>query len=295
MSGVSMILYFAGNLPGEEPILHAGGIRCRLLSFAEKNNSGNESSFVYWITNKPAGSTIFLDSGAYGAFTRGVTIDIPQYEAYIKTCEQNLNAYASLDVIGDWRGSARNYDRILSDGLRPVPTFHMGSPNHELHRLLKMTDYIALGGVVGARQEDMRPWLDRCFSIIKNYWPKKVHIFGVMAQWALERYPFFSADSTGAVIGGGMGRLTLFEEGRFVNYDWREYAKKFYDGEVMDKFSNSSSAKSGSAHIARRLINVKSQLQLQRYITDVWTNRGIAWEDECAVSTAPLVISTGTP
>lgn len=272
-----MILYFAGNLPVSEPVLHAGGIRSRLLSFAEKNNSGNEPSFVYWIKNKPDDATVFLDSGAYGAFTRGATIDIPQYASYIRQSEHHVNAYASLDVIGDWRGSARNYDTMLSLGLHPVPTFHMGSPDHELHRLLKMTDYIALGGVVGARQEDMQPWLDKCFSIIKDYWPKKTHIFGVMAQWALERYPFFSADSSGAVVGGGMGRITLFENARTDNYDWREYARLRYDGRIMDQFSNTRSKKSGSAHVERRLINIRSQLALQSHITDVWTMRGVTW------------------
>jgi len=176
-----------------------------------------------------------------------------------------------------------------------MPTFHMGSPDAELRRLLGLTNYIAMGGVVGATEETMRPWLDRCWRIIKDYWPKRVHVFGVMAQWCLERYPWYSADSSSALVGAGMGRITSFREGRVVSDAWIDYARATFDGAVMDKVSHLQ-AKKGSAWKGRAILNIQSQLQLQRFITDLWALRGFTWEDEtCAASTAPLDNTSTVP
>ena len=135
-------------------------------------------------------------------------------------------------------------------------------------------------------REICRPWLDRCFSTIRHFWPKKVHAFGVMAQWCLERYPWYSADSSSALVGAGMGRITTFKEGRITSLPWTEYAQQTYDGSVMDKVSHLQ-AKKGSAWKGRAVLNIQAQLQLQRFVTDVWRYRGITWEDDkCAQSTA---------
>ncbi|KKK88576.1 hypothetical protein LCGC14_2741760, partial [marine sediment metagenome] len=113
--------------------------------------------------------------------TRGATIDLPRYCAYIKEHGEHLLPYAALDVIGDWKGSAKNLEFMQAEGLVPLPTFHFGGPEKELRRLLTVYDYIALGGVVGATRKTMQPFLDSCWRIIQDFWPIKIHIFGVMA------------------------------------------------------------------------------------------------------------------
>lgn len=286
-----MRLLFAGTTASEEFFI-AAGLKHRLMSYADIL-SWAKNAFEYWI-NTPTLPKFFLDSGAYGAFTRGAVIDLNEYCDYIQQHQSRLNPYAALDVIGNYRGSARNYDMMLSKGLHPVPCFHMGSPDHELRRLLAMTDYLALGGVVGAQEKEMHAWLDRCFRIIKDFWPKRVHIFGVMSQNTLERYPFYSADSSGAFVGAGMGRVSTFEKGAVVTRPWVEYAHTFFDGVVMDGISQYQ-AKKGSAHRGRSLLNIRAQLQLQQHITNVWTQRGVTWEEPCAVSTAPSANTLSTP
>lgn len=284
-----MILYFAGNTTNrflENDLVVTCGIQHRLLSFADAFGWAT-AAFEYWASDD-APRPFFLDSGAFGALTRGATINLDHYCQWIKDHQQHLACYACLDVIGNWRASARNYDRMLAKGLNPIPTYHMGSPEHELRRLLGMADYIALGGVVGAHENDMKPWLDRCFNIIYHeFWPKKVHVFGVLAQWALERYPLYSADGSSALVGAGMGRVTTFEEGRMYARPWMEYAKQTHDGHVMD-FISTVQAKKGSAHRGRRRVNAQAFHDLQRHVTDLWTMRGILWEDPpCAASMVP--------
>jgi len=274
----NMRLYFAGNVVSEaqeQMLCGIAGLQYRLLSFAEIDDWGKEA-FEFW-TSERAPGPFFLDSGAFGALTRGATIDLKRYCTYIQAHIEQATPYASLDVIGDWLASAANYDAMRTKGLEPVPTLHMGSPGHELRRLLKDTDYLALGGVVGASRKQMQPWLDGCFSIIRDYWPKKIHLFGVTAQWALERYPVFSADSSSALVGAGMGRVSIFEGGRLVSMSWRAYARATYDSLVMDGISPMR-IRSGSAHRGRSVRNVQCFLALERHVTKLWARRGVTWE-----------------
>jgi hypothetical protein len=273
-----VILYFAGNAVTtflERDLVH-NGAEHRLLTFADLFDFG-ASAFEYW-TGPDAPRPFFLDSGAFGAFTRGHHIDLNHYCRYIVEHQKCLACYACLDVIGDWKKSARNYERMRLKGLHPIPTFHMGSPPHELHRLCKCTDYIALGGVVGAHENDMKPWLDSCFAIIAQHWPIKVHLFGVLAQWALERYPLYSADGSSALVSSGMGRVIDYIDGKVSAKPWVEYARDTLDGQVMDHISHLQ-AKKGSAHRGRRVISVRAFLRLQRHVSDVWTDRGITWPE----------------
>jgi len=170
-----MILYLAGcpvSLGHEHTLCTIAGLRYRLLSFADVNIA--REGFSFW-TSTRAPAPFFLDSGAFAASTQGTQIDLDAYCAFIEAHEA-ARPYASLDVIGEWRASAKNHDVMRARGLDPVPTFHMGSPAHELRRLLKEVDYLALGGVVGASRKLMQPWLDGCFSIIRAHWPKRIHI-----------------------------------------------------------------------------------------------------------------------
>jgi len=285
-----MRLYLAGNVNFEiEEAFWGIGARYRLFSYAEIDKIG-KGVLEYWMDREPP----FLDSGAFGAFTRGAKIDVLEYCQFIKSCKGRVAPVAGLDVIGDWRGSARNFDVMLAQGLHPMPTFHANSPDHELRRLLGLTDYLALGGVVGVHENDMRPWLDKCFRTIKDFWPKKIHVFGVMAQWALERYPFYSADSSSAVVGGGMGRVMTFDKGKIASRGWVEYARETLNGDIMDGVTVTRPGIKGSAHFSRRVFNAQTQLRLQRHVTDIWTMRGITWEEPCAASSAPSVTSTPT-
>lgn len=282
-----MILYFAGNAitAENEVFLTSHGLEYRLLSYADID-SWSTRAFGWWMSDA-APRPLFLDSGAFGAFTRNHHIDLVKYCEFIKQHPGKLYPVAALDVIGVREASYENWRRMQELGVHAMPTYHMGLHNWPAFReMLAETDYIALGGVVGATQETMQPWLDVCWKHIKDFWPKKVHIFGVMAQWCLERYPWYSADSSSALVGGGMGRVMSFEKGRMVSEDWQSYAQFTYDGAVMDGLS-ALQAKAGSAWKGRAILNIRSQLALQRYITDLWTARGITWEEPCAQSLAP--------
>ena len=169
---------------------------------------------------------IFLDSGAFSAFTQGVNIDIQEYIDFIKNHQEHLTVYANLDVIGSPEGTWKNQRRMEKAGLMPLPCFHYGEDPKWLKMYLSRGyEYIALGGMVPISTPDLKIWLD---DIWKNYLTDaegmpiiKVHGFGLTSNSLMRRYPWWSVDSTSWVMTGRMGGVYVpkFKNGA---YDYSE-------------------------------------------------------------------------
>lgn len=170
--------------------------------------------FSYW--SKPLndalrctanGDELFLDSGAFSAFTYGVEIDIEHYAEFILETKSMWAHVANLDCIPGKgispamaaRQSYDNLRRLEKLGCKVVPCFHMGEPLRYLERYVEQYDHIALGGMVKARKELLQSWLDWCwlnFLTHEDGRPLvKVHGFGHSSYWATTRYPWYSLDS----------------------------------------------------------------------------------------------------
>lgn len=161
----------------------------------------------------------FCDSGAYGAAHSGKVIDLDQYIEFINNTPE-CDVFAVLDEIpwpelntGTARISAdntwKNYCYML-DHVKPeyhdklVCAYHCGEPIDALERILEGYNgykpaYIALGGRAGVSTKKLYSCLDNLFwpTIQKSNNPNvKVHAFGVTVFEMLEKYPWYSADST---------------------------------------------------------------------------------------------------
>ena len=260
--------------PMREGTLFEEGARNRLLSYADVDKI--RGSFDFWMEdNGLPGRRLFLDSGAYSAMTRGAEINLDEYIRYIHEHHQRFFCYAALDVIGDWKATKINVDKMVDADLIPLPTYHQNSPIEVLHEYCERFDYLALGGMVPAPgKKELQAFLDRSFSVIKQYWPKKIHSFGVTSQWVLERYPFFSADSTSALLGGAMGRILLFENQKLRSRHWHKEQEHCTHAHVVDGLHAE-----GSQYLARRIHNIRVMLQYESYLTNLWKRRGITWND----------------
>lgn len=169
---------------------------------------------------------IFLDSGAFSAFTLGVKLSVREYCAYIARNLDILriedgNIMASvLDGIGDpletWRNQLEMEARFkIEHGLdiRPLPCFHAGEDERYLEHYVKNYDYITLGGMVGTSTEQLKTWLDRMWSKYLTDGsgnPRlKVHGFGITSVLLMERYPWYSCDSSSWIQSAAFGSIVM--------------------------------------------------------------------------------------
>ena len=273
-----MKLFVAGECQGrDEETWCRAGLRNRLVTFAYKRGS----PMKWWVTERsthkplPESCDVFLDCGAFSAHAQGLHIDVHEYSEFIKRHQVSIDRYAALDVIGNMHETKTNTEIMENEyGLSPMPTFHRGSKWTELKRLCEQYHAFALGGIASEHvgQRVLRKWLDGCFAIIQKAWPKRVHGFGIASQWALERYPFFSTDSTNVIIGGGLGRVMRWNKGKLGTSHWTQDSRDNLERSVMDTQLN------GSAYVQRIRSNCEAQVLFEKYITDVWMNRGVKWD-----------------
>ena len=162
-------------------------------------------------TTKQHPVELFIDSGAFSAFTQGVAINLDEYIAFIKQYKDIITVYANLDVIGDAEGTLANQKRMEKAGLNPLPCFHYGEPIEFLKYYLGKYKYIALGGMVPISTKDLGTWLDNLFANYicdKDGKPRvQVHGFGLTSLKLMLRYPWYSVDSTSWVVTGRMGAI----------------------------------------------------------------------------------------
>lgn len=155
---------------------------------------------------------LFIDSGAYSASTKGATIDMHAYVQFLRRWDKYIDVAASLDVLSSPEQSWANQLAMEAMGVKPLPCFHLGEDPKWLVRYVERYDYIALGGLVGTSPSQQAMWLD---DIWKNYLTNdgeaivRVHAFGVTSPHVMQRYPWFSVDSTSWLLQAAMGRIQI--------------------------------------------------------------------------------------
>lgn len=160
---------------------------------------------------------VFLDSGAFSAYTLGVSIDLPTYCEYIKRnmdlwrVEDGVVMASVLDGIGDPLQTYRNQLQMEALGAKPLPCFHAGEDERYLEHYVKNYEYITLGGMVGSSTKQLCIWLDRMWERYLTDGsgrPRlKVHGFGITAIPIMERYPWYSVDSSSWIQSAAFGSI----------------------------------------------------------------------------------------
>jgi len=187
---------------------------------------------------------LFIDSGAFSVAHAGKTVDIDQYINYINE-RTDIPIFVELDVIpfpvlntqtalecceASWKNYLYMKERVTNPCYL-LPLYHFGEPKDALRRILntevngKLPEYIGIGGRHGVSTEQQDKYFHEIFSIIqKSNNPKvKVHAFGMTVLKLLEKFPFYSADSTTWLqlgINGNIGTksygiITVSERGKF--------------------------------------------------------------------------------
>lgn len=194
--------------------------RCRasVENYLESYHYIHKQSYVEKI--RADGVKVFLDSGAFSAFTQGIKVDLPKYCDYIK---QNIDIIEKsedgdilasvLDGIGDDLQTFQNQHYMQEHGVRPLPCFHYGEDDRYLEWYIKNYNYITIGGMVPVDKTVLVHWLDRIWEKYLTDGsgnPRlKVHGFGLTTYNLMERYPWYSVDSSSWVQAAGNGSIVL--------------------------------------------------------------------------------------
>ena len=160
---------------------------------------------------------VFLDSGAFSAYTLGVDIDLPTYCNYIKRnkdlwrVEDGVMMASVLDGIGDPLKTYQNQLHMEQLGAKPLPCFHAGEDERYLEYYVQNYEYITLGGMVGSSTKQLCIWLDRMWERYLTDGsgrPRlKVHGFGITSVPIVERYPWYSVDSSSWIQSAAFGSI----------------------------------------------------------------------------------------
>jgi hypothetical protein len=274
-----MKIYLAG---GEctswfESITKYGEGKSLLSYFYLKNNGVDE-----WCLDiaKEIKTDIFLDSGAFSAWTRNVKIDIDEYCEFIHKHKKYLTVYACLDSIGDWKTTLKNQKYMEKKGLSPIWVYHYSQrgtneePYSLLRDMIQKYDYIALGGMAGKgnSKDDVFRHLGRCFDIISQYWPKKVHGFGVTAPDVLKEFPFYSADSTSWIGGSSRSEASFYSMGNMDTIYVGDKANLLIKTASLLDFPNDK------RWFDRVSNNAREWGEFERFLTKLWEERGVSFD-----------------
>lgn len=194
----------------------------------------NKESFVRRI--RKDNKKVFLDSGAFSSFSKGVHVDIDGYCEYIK---QNMDIVDTvdgilcasvLDSIGSDRKTYENQKRMETLGVTPLPCFHYGEDERYLEYYVKNYEYITIGGMVPISTPQLLVWLDRIWEkylIDGSGRPKiRVHGFGLTSLVLTQQYPWFSVDSSTWVMWAANGMILLPHMGKQLSLSDNSSFKK---------------------------------------------------------------------
>lgn len=185
------------------------------------------------------GVKIFLDSGAFSAFTLGETIDMGAYCDYILENDDivleidGIKMIAPLDVIGmgedaeiafteeqkkrdkhttAWL-SYKNMEEMEARGCAPLPCFHYNEPWEYLEYYQQKYKYIALGGLVRDDLHSLKIWFDDVFRrtpVNPDGTPAiKYHAFSLTSLPLMLNFPWASVDSSTWVQWSANGLILL--------------------------------------------------------------------------------------
>lgn len=168
------------------------------------------------------GDKVFLDSGAFSAFTLGKTIDLPAFVDYIKRNQDIIEHASVLDGIGDPLQTFKNQAAMERLGVRPLPCFHYGEDERYLEHYIQNYEYITIGGMVPISTPQLFHWLDRIWGryLVDGSGRAriKVHGFGLTSHDLMVRYPWYSVDSSSWVQIGAHGNIFLPEERKTIAF-----------------------------------------------------------------------------
>lgn len=182
---------------------------------------------------------IMVDSGAFTAYTKGVTLDVDDYIKFLNDYGDDIEVFVACDSVPD----PTNVDTSFADKtwdnylymyskLRPeirhklMPVFHYGEDFKHLIRMLEYVhedgshlDYIGLAISLEGTTKVRINWANECRKIIEssNNPNVKTHAFGVGVKSVLDYINVTSTDATSWVKRAAFGMIAINDKSIVVS------------------------------------------------------------------------------
>lgn len=224
-------LYFAGSAPKavDQYVVSQGWSRL----FSQLNDRSRIEKWMQFKDENPD-LWLFIDSGAFSAYTKGVDINLDDYINYMNTNGDYFNVMVQVDTIPGKTSAEQDveiylkapklcWDNFLDmrSKLRPeirsrfIPVYHEGEDWQWLDNMLSWVDpetheqlkYIGIAPHMELSSDHRRDFGLEVYRHIKKLNPEvKTHAFGMTALDVLKYVPYTSVDSTtwlkSAIYGG---------------------------------------------------------------------------------------------
>lgn len=238
---------FAGDAPyGEAPATEQGA--SRLLSYAQSNLSKDVEPF------RGGPCAVYIDSGAYSAWSRGIAIDLGEYCEFLHNWKDVISYAFNLDCIPGQRGQPAtvteieeaaavgiaNWRKMRARGLHTIHTYHAGEPLSLLSRIVDEASaempepYIAIGGAARLEETARFEWLRGAIwprLVDSNGVPRvKVHGLGMTDLRTVLAFPWQSVDSTSWLFACSQGKIYLWRDGAIRSYYASERHRQGWHG-----------------------------------------------------------------
>ena len=250
-----MLMYFAGaEVETHRELLfnnNVGSVLCSAFGLNYKRSMNSYRKF----------QNILLDSGGYTARMQNVQIDVKDYANFINKNDIQLAFNLDTNDVKETLFNQGFLETNTSAYILPVYHFSDYTDNEHKHLLDEMIgnySYISIGGVagmkLGARKEIFYDYVFSKISKVRNQC--KVHGLGITGKNVLEKYPFYSVDST----------------------SWLAFQKFGSSKVVKDKKMRQFLCK--TIHYNKRNeIEIRHYLHIEKYITSLWEKRGVKWDE----------------
>jgi hypothetical protein len=163
-----------------------------------------------------------LDSGAFTAWKAGKPIDLDDYCRFLDRLPVKPWRYFLLDVIGDPKGTLRNYEIMLKRGYSPVPIFTRGEDPSILNDFYKSSDVVAVGGLVGTRGN--KGFVN---GIMRHIGKRRVHWLGFTVPEYILHYRPYMCDSSSFDSPLRFGKLKLYiGRGKMIDVQAKDFIRK---------------------------------------------------------------------
>jgi len=186
---------------------------------------------------KDANIKLLCDSGAFTSWNlaqkkkkegdpnwQNFLVDIYKYIEFVKKHNDIIWRAVNLDVIPGEQGrepkleeielaAQQGFDNLLimkQNGINPIHVYHQGEDLKWLDKMIVEgeCDYIGVSPCNDYSTDRKRNWLDQVFRYLGEKYPYvKTHGFGVTSVQLVERYPWYSTDSSSYSLTAAMGAI----------------------------------------------------------------------------------------